>query len=168
MREPINPEECHHLDADRLPALVLALHEKYRFTSARDWILLAHKTGGVSCNQHHMAATILQPKPETVRLMEALHKRWYESECGAPASLDEILEYRQQLLSAGVDCNNSYPHFEEGIYPIDCSVEIVRRLASDTVPDNFDDAFIQWKDHLERGFGAARRWHLYILGENSD
>jgi len=164
----IDREKCRYLDDldKELPALVLAAHCNYAFTNGREWLSIIHQTAGHACNQHYMTGTILQPRPEIVDKIKQINDHWLHSNCGAwGVRLDEILEYRNQLKGLlGVDCNHSHRDFEEGLYPIDCSSEVVRKLASDNIPDNLDD-FIKW-DPGEICKHAS--WNLYILGINCD
>jgi len=60
----IDPKECELLPDYKLPVLVLAVHDNYSFNDDREWLSIAHKTGGASRNLQYMIGTILQPKPE--------------------------------------------------------------------------------------------------------
>lgn len=101
--------------------------------------------------------------------MREISDSWHESNSGAfGVVLDEIIRYRAQLRQLlGADCNFSYRDFAEAIYPIDCSVGNIRKIALDEVPDRLDD-FISWKNESDWIAGSFGRWNLYILGENSD
>ncbi|MEK6861284.1 MAG: hypothetical protein AABY07_04900, partial [Nanoarchaeota archaeon] len=95
---------------------------------------------------------------------------WLDSDCGlfSVVSLEEILEYRGQLNKLlDVDCDLSYKDFEEGIYPIDCSVENIRKLVLEEVPNHLDE-LIKWEHEFEKVGGCVNRWNLYILGHNCD
>jgi hypothetical protein len=83
-------------------------------------------------------------------------------------NLDEIIQYRSILKEKlGVDCRVSYDSFEEAIYPIDCSVDNLKKLCVDDLPDDLDDLLF-FENDLRRFAGIVDRWHLYILGENCD
>ncbi|MDI6722878.1 MAG: hypothetical protein QMD97_04935 [Candidatus Aenigmarchaeota archaeon] len=165
MREEIKHDECQYLYD--FPVLVLAVRERYNFKEGRDWIYIAHQTAGNACHQHYMIGTILQPKPEILDKMRDINDYWLETNCGVcGVALDEIIEYRKQLNELlAVDCNLCYEEFEEGIYPIDCTAENIRKLTLDDIPDNPDDFIVKepsWK------FIPIGAWNLYILGDNSD
>ena len=170
MFEKLDPKECQYLNYSDLPTLVLAVHDKYSFNDARKWKPIAHQTAGHACNQHYMMGTILQPRPEIAGRIHEINRHWLWSDVGAlRVTLDDIIKYRNQLNGLlAVDCNYSYQDFEEGIYPIDCSPDVVRKLSLDYIPDNFDEAFIQWRSDFEKFAGSFNRWHLYILGDNCD
>ena len=175
MSKEINHKKCKYLPESELPALVLAVKEKPNFKKGREWKAIAHQTAGHCCNQHYMYGTILKPKPETLNAMRKIEKSWLGSDFGWRDgdncfSLDGILKYRKQLKKLlDVDCNISYEDFEEGIYPIDCSPKVIRKLCKDKIPNDLNN-FIRWKNTLgskiEKIF-MEDRWHLYILGENS-
>ena len=46
--------------------------------------------------------------------------------------------------------------------------ECIVRILTQYIPDNFDEAFIQWGSDFEKIAGSFNRWHLYILGDNCD
>jgi hypothetical protein len=175
-----SPEELNL----KLPLLILAIEvplyetEKpkeeaikdrcYNFKGPERWIMLAHQTAGHACHHHYFYASVLKPTPEAKVLMCELEKHWYESDCGMfNVSLDEVLEYRKQLLEFGVDCNSSYRDFEEGIYPIDCESKNLKLLCEDELPEDLNE-FIEWEDDWDRLIGIIGRWKLFILGENCD
>ncbi|MBI4981514.1 hypothetical protein HZC30_08245 [Candidatus Woesearchaeota archaeon] len=159
--------DCQYLNEAELPALVLAVPQKCDFKGKRIWQGIAHQTAGHGCHQHYMYGTILKPRPELVDKLQQITQHWLESDCGmgGSATLDEVVEYRKQLQEwLGVDCNTSYPDFEEGIYPIDCNAENLRKLSGEKFPKNLND-FIKRE---KREFPYLVHWQLYILGENCD
>ena len=172
LHQKIDPSACEIIDLSKLPNLVLAVHERYPFTDHRPFIPIAHQTGGEACHWRYIIGTILRPRPEVTIKIQRISDSWQGSNCGAfSVSLDDILEYRKQLNELlGADCNHSYAAFAEGIYPIDCSPDVARRLTDEEMPDDFDATFIKWRGKPERFLGSLdrqERWHLYILGRNS-
>jgi len=170
LADKIYEADCEYLENERLPALVLATGlYKYDFVEGREWLHIAHQTAGVGCHQHYMVGTILQPRPEVIIPIKAIIDNWFDTSYGAlGVTLDNIMAYRKQLNELlGVDCNSSYEHFEEGIYPIDCSPQVIRKLAVDEMHDNLDD-FIKFRSGLHKLCDSFCRWNLFILGENSD
>jgi len=173
MDKEIDPKECRYLR--ELPVLVLAVHHKYNFKNKRKWCHIAHQTAGLGTYQHYMIGAVLTPKQKTLDAMHKIEKYWLGSDFGWRDgdncfSLDGVLKYRRQLKKLlDVDCNISYEDFKEGIYPIDCSPKVIRKLCKDKIPNDLNN-FIRWRNTLgskiEKIF-MEDRWHLYILGENS-
>ena len=67
----------------------------------------------------------------------------------------------------GVDCNWSYEDLAEAIYPIDCTVDNLRKICVDEIPDNLE-SLIEFDNDMSSVFGIVNRWKLYIIGENCD
>jgi len=164
----INPKECEYIPDEKFPLLVLASKEKHDFKDEK-FIAIAHQTAGHGCHQHYMFGKILRPKKKTKVAMEGIQNYWLNTDCGAfGVNLDEIITYKNQLNKLlGVNCNNSYYDFEEGIYPIDCSVKNLKKLCTDKFPENLDE-LINFESNSMRLCGAINRWKIYILGENCD
>lgn len=158
----VNFDECDFLPDEKLPALVLATIYEYPFTDQRKWMKIVHQVGGGSCIQHYMIATILNPKPEIRDAMQQISD-WGLSSC-LNDFLETKVEYRNELKRLlNVDCNHSYAALDEGIYPIDCSVENLRTLCTDELPDDLDE-FIDWSKQ-EKGIRIDHAaWRVYILG----
>ncbi len=160
--------DCQYLEESQLPTLVLAVPQKYDFKKGRIWQGIAHQTAGHGCHQHYMYGTILKPKSEIVEKIQHINKHWLDSDCGwaREATLDEILKYRKQLQELlGVDCNQSYADFEEGIYPIDCTIENLGKLTAEKFPKELD-SLIRW--NKDEPYFHRADWKLYLLGENCD
>lgn len=104
--------------------------------------------------------------------IQMLSDAWLESDAGCfGVPLDEVLKYREQLkalFGLGVDCNQSYQDFEEGIYPIDCSPEALKALCEDDLPEELDDLIEFGDNKFARFCGFVGRWSLFVLGENCD
>lgn len=163
-----------HLDS--LPVLVVGIYHKHphvinhRFKDQNVWMDIAHQTAGHLCNQHYLTGRILNPTDKMSKFMEELTYNWLDSDCGMfGVSLEEILSYRKQLEQSnlGLDCNLSYSRFEEGIYPIDCSSDLLKKITTDEIPDNLDE-WIDFESDRDRLLGCVNRWSLFVLGENCD
>lgn len=162
-----------HIDPIKLPVLVLAIkHQEdffreYNFVEGREFINIFHQTAGHANNDNYMTGIILKLKLETYEVINQINNSWRGSNCGMfGTSLEDVLIYRNQLKKLlGADCNESYKDFEEGIYPIDCSAENVRKLALDKIPDDLDD-LIKFETGFEGVVGCVNRWNIYILGQN--
>jgi len=167
----------------RLPLLVLAVKchpewgskslegfPRHEFKPGREFINLQHQTSGHACHQVYLQATVLTPR-EPVKI-QMLSDAWLESDAGCfGVPLDEVLKYREQLkalFGLGVDCNQSYQDFEEGIYPIDCSPEALKALCEDDLPEELDDLIEFGDNKFARFCGFVGRWSLFVLGENCD
>lgn len=162
-----------------LPLLVLGVRVKdwefkdeenardYKFAKTRTWHRIVHQTAGLACHQKHLTGTIITPKTGEVAMgLSGIATEWYDSNVGiGGASLENILKYRESLLKIGLDCNYSYPDFEEGFYPID--PEYARQISAEPLPSNLDD-LIEWDSGLSRAIGSINRWGLWVLGPNSD
>jgi hypothetical protein len=171
---PLDYKFPEDIDID-MPALALCLKPNSAqwewLTETRQWHPLQMQTAGHACQQHQFLATILEPKSVAVlRAMQRLEDKWYGMNVGmwGEASLDILLEYRQSLdQELGVDCNWSYVDFEEALYPIDATKEHLEKLCTDQLPEDLDD-LITWPSDFQRFVGAMNRWHLFVLGRNSD
>jgi hypothetical protein len=157
-----------------LPMLVLAIREHagyphdWNFREPERWSRVVHQTAGHACHQHYMWAMELEPNRAARTLMAELNHDVRLENLGLfGVPLDEVLYYRGRIQEFGLDCNGSYPDLEEAIYPIDCSVEVVRQVSDTPVPDDLDE-LIAWRDNRERLPGSIGRWRLYILTQNSD
>jgi hypothetical protein len=116
-----------------------------------------------------MTARVLTPTPEMHGLMKEIADHWYYSDVGIfGTALNDILTYRKQLEKLGLDCNREYPDFEEAVYPIDPSVDVVKRICENDIDvDDFDE-WIEFGEGLDKFLGCVGRWSLLILGDNCD
>lgn len=156
------------------PRLVLALLDRtwtkdFSFVPGRDWVRLQHQTSGHACGQVHMWCTFLTPRPENIAAISEIEREWYDTDLGAwEVTLDALFKYRKMLNEKlSVDCNWSHSDLAEAIYPIDCTVENLRKLCLDEIPDNLE-SLIEFDNDMSRVFGIVNRWKLYIIGENCD
>lgn len=164
----------HGLDLP-LPALVLGISEPgydYRFKPGRKWLKIAHQSGGVSCNQWRIIGSVLTLSPEAEKGAKRLASRFYNSNIyRSQITLDQLNSYRAALKELlGVDCNESYGSFEEGIYPIDLAPETIEQLTDERLP--FDEhgllhGLIEWEDEREL-FRAWPHFSLFLIAANSD
>ena len=172
--------DFEHLDHTSFPVLVLGIkyhnwmikdnyEQKYTFRQGREWKTIAHQTAGHACHQHYMIGTILKPKNvDILQSMNELTSHWLNSDCGVfGVGLEDINLYERQLQRHfGLTCNFSYRDFEEGIYPIDCTPEALKKMAED--PPSYLDGEIIWENDLDKIAGSINRWRLWILGKNCD
>ena len=161
--ERIDPKKCSYVDDSKLPVLVLALSEDYPMKDERGWRYIAHQTAGHGCHQHYMKGRVLRPTKPTLAAMRFIDDFWLESDCGIfGVSLEEVNTYNMQLQGLlRASANRSHADFEEGIYPLDYSPRLVRRLTTTRLPEKLDELI---KGH----FMPIVWWHLYILGRNCD
>lgn len=167
--ENIDREQFKYFNDLDLPLLVLSTNHNYNFNNKKEWIKIAHQTAGIACHNHYFYGTIIEPKKYVKKVMKDISDYWYESNAGLfGSSLDEILIYRNQLNEKlDVDCNNSYKSFEEGLYPIDCTIENIQKLSRYNFTSDLD-SLIKFDKKVDRFFGSINRFNLYIIGENSD
>ncbi len=156
------------------PRLVLAIKDhgyepRFTFKAGREWHRILHQTAGLGCHHVRMWCTFLSPKPSIIPILSEINKTWLDSNAGVlDVRLDDVLKYRTLINEKlGADCNVSYPDFEEAIYPIDCTVETIRALCEDDLPDDLND-LLHFDNNFSSMLGFAKRWNLYILGENCD
>ena len=137
-------------------------YRKYKWKEPDRWKDIAHQTGGYACNQHHFTATILKPSAFGSELMRRLSDSYLDSNIISPATVYEILVYRKALVDRGLDCHVTHASFEEGIYPVDFSREVLDRLCEDEFPKDLGEL-------LEPSpFFDPIHWGIWILGENCD
>jgi hypothetical protein len=97
------------------------------------WCLLDHQAAGHRCAHTRFLGRriLLQPAVES-RLLE-IAKHWYNKQlgCWCDATLSELMEYRAQLQTIGLDCNSSrtYRHLMEAFYPIDLSQAVIDQVS---------------------------------------
>lgn len=160
-----------------LPGLVLGIVEPqrdYTFAPGREWLPIAHQTGGVACHQWKIFGTVLTMTPQAEAGARKLARRFYGSNLyRGRISLDELNGYRAALKELlGVDCNLSYESFEEGIYPIDLFRESLAALSDEQIPFNEfsqpdDEQLLVYPDERAR-FLNWPSFSLFLLADNSD
>lgn len=144
--------------------------KNFNFKADRKWYKIAHQSAGIACNQRYFITSFLNPKSlQVYKNMENLHKFYYGSSAGAfNISLDSILEYRKMLKDLfSVDCNYCWQNFEESVYPIDCTLDNIKKFTDEELPQDLDE-LIEWESGFQRAAGVINRWSFLILTENSD
>lgn len=149
--------------------------EDVRFLPGRRWVAVQHQSGGHACAQPRFIMSPLALRPEAAATARVLCDRWLESEAWAfgqvPGELDR---YRDDVRSAfGLDVNQDWDVFEEAVYPIDCDVPAIRRIASDHFPGDLDELVRPLRSRprdLPRRVTVipSVRWRLIIFGPNCD
>ena len=125
------------------------------------WSLIQHQVAGTWVRQQPFCGLRLTMRPEIAKLAVAIHHRWYATDLGRPQTrLSTIVEYRDMLGSADLDCDESYEHLAEGFYPID--PEFLDRVAVDA--PRFAELIVKPGD-VEV---AASRAIIAIVAPNSD
>jgi len=171
----IQPTEMHEKFLEfTTPRVVLAIKDhgykpRFTFKTGREWHRILHQTAGLGCHHVRMWCTFLTPKTDIIPILSEINATWLDSNAGVlDVRLDDVLKYRALISEKlGADCNVSYPDFEEAIYPIDCTVETIRSLCEDDLPDDLND-LLHFDNNFNSMLGFAKRWNLYILGENCD
>lgn len=152
-----------------LPQLVLGIEidrraigegePSLRFAPNRDWKHIAHDTAGPT---RYLVGLIQTPTLRGAAEIALITQQW--ARVGTPTRLSQFCTYRERLLEAGLDCNESWRSFSAGFYPIDLSC--LSRI-SNSAPNvaHLDDLVI-WESSYQRAAGAATRWGLWILGDH--
>lgn len=161
------------LEPEQIPCLALAVVQnpayprRFNFKPDRKWLPVIHQVGGYACNHVYLDATILVPKDYAK--INALAKHYDDSCLGQYyLTLSQANDYAECLKTLlGVDCDNTYDHLQEGIYPIDAKRQNIGKLACDILPEDLDN-LIDWEWDSQKFGGIIGRWHLFILGENCD
>lgn len=178
MKKPkFNFDNYKYFNDNELPKLILGVkinpaypyEEEYKFKEGKDWIKIAHQTAGHACHQYYFIATVLTPKIELIPKIKDICDEYLDSDIGCfGVNIQELNSYVDLLKNnLDVDCNWSYDNFEEGIYPIDYSIENLKKLTDDIFPADLD-RLIDWKEGLKKYIGCVHRWGIYILGNNCD
>lgn len=156
------------------PRLILAIKPRttpsnFELDDSREWHHILHQTSGHACGTLDVICTFLEPRPNVLAVMNEIDRTWYDTDLGAWSTpLDDVVKYRQILNEKlGVDCNRSYADLEEAVYPIDCSIENLRKLCIDQLPDDLE-SLLKFDRELDRMMGMIDRWKIYIIGENCD
>jgi hypothetical protein len=161
---------------ERCPILVIGIQRGDRglcgITQGKHpFVSISHQTAGVACHTVEIDGIVLRPRPRAFAAMQLIEDHWRGSSMGASRTrLDDIVYYRMQvknLLNARADCDVSYDMLEEGVYPIDPMVPVIRELCEDDLPDDLDD-LLEFDSPVSRILGSMDRWRCLILSANSD
>jgi hypothetical protein len=149
--------------------------DDYAFDEKLTWYRIQHQTGGYCCYQRRLVAARLKPRDAVLSKLRQIDKRWLGSQAGCPKSkLSEVLIYREGLRDLfGADCDSSFSRFEEGYYPLDPQLGVLRQLTDDPLPDDLDFLFLVQRKGGARKHAEARSyyrdgWQAVVLGTNSD
>ena len=150
------------------PKLVLGFAEAAPVLRDRpDWRLLRHQTAGYACHSVRLCVLRLRPTPAMAEVMEAAARHWDGSQDSTPADLDAILAWRGMLRSVGADCRWTYHRFQEGLYPVDATDEVLSAIAE---PDDRGPMLID--DLVDADRSSPWLWSnclgVFVLTENSD
>lgn len=158
------------------PVLFLGMLERSRLRGIKGGrrgplVRVSHQFAGVGCDMLHAEGFVLQPRPSAFAAMQLIEATWRETSMGAfRTQLDDIELYRSQLRSTlhpRADCNSSYHLLAEAVYPLDPSVDVLREICTDDLPDDLDD-LLEFESGASRLRGVVDRWACLILTENSD
>lgn len=97
-----------------------------------DLFLLRHQTSGHLAGEFRCAAVRLDVSDVAVDLGNAIAERWHMTSAALGwIPFEDLFEYRTLLQEHGVDCNETYRHFAEGVYPIDLDDYALETLSTD-------------------------------------
>ncbi|MGO4670280.1 hypothetical protein [Bosea sp. 2RAB26] len=131
-----------------------------------EWIALHHQAGGHYHDHLCIIATVLNPKNDIRSGLNKIAEEHYAAENGwmirdeLPAS--RIVRYVNGLSALDLDCESSWRHLTESVYPIDATQENLDRIAENA--PNLDDLFDR------AGFTQALYFNdpvILLLTENS-
>lgn len=98
-------------------------------TPSSDWIYLLHETGGIWGEAKRLLGRRLETGERGVAVAHYIGRAMAQTNCSAThAALDQLIEYRNVLNAAGLDCNHHIQALAEGFYPIDLSEEALQAL----------------------------------------
>jgi hypothetical protein len=121
--------------------------------------LIVHQTAGYLCNQVYLHGFYLNVNEEyrekISNLADELEKEYFESSLSSPPILNEALKYRRFLLKNDFDCNFSYKHLQEALYPIDNTNNVIKKLCHGVPEEITSESFGLYYD-------------IFILGYNCD
>jgi hypothetical protein len=171
-------DNYQYIEDGELPVLVLGIPIHWQYPETYNakpsdefqWRKIVHQTAGYACRQHYIEGLVLPVTSKVKDFMRLIESRYIETQICQPARLETAVSYQAELkrmFGGAVCCENSYHMLEEGIYPIDVTAEVLEILTTAKLPKELDD-LIQWESDLEQLCGILGRWHLFILGENSD
>ncbi|MBN8830267.1 MAG: hypothetical protein J0G94_06465 [Sphingomonadales bacterium] len=93
------------------------------------WIYALHETGGIWQERKRIIAKRLEIGQRGTQIIHAIARAMAHSNCAAEFALfDQLVEYRQLLNRAGLDCNHHIQALAEGFYPIDPVEEALQIL----------------------------------------
>ena len=133
-----------------------------KFKPGRTWLNISHQTRGVCDGQQYLVGTVLSPTAKMRTAMTEIAQRWHGTNLGCHGlgpTLDDVVAYRQQLnVLLDEDCNESFQHLEEAMYPIDIGPATLANVCSDVFPADLRETF-------EPDIRTTE-WRIYILAVN--
>lgn len=116
--------------------LLLAFTESVPVLSRTyQWMAIEHQGGGISTRHPRFIATQLTPRPSVYpALCKLARDRWFAHRGNLyqeRITAEDIATYHNDLIKIGVNCDYSYPHLIESVYPIDATQANLDVLAED-------------------------------------
>jgi len=101
----------------------------------REWLALEHQCGGYSNAHVKMIATRLAPRPSVLPALRSIAREGFGAEKGnfdrTSLLASRIASYVQSLARAGLDCECTWRHLTESLYPVDATQSNLDRVAED-------------------------------------
>ena len=134
----------------------------------RTWLGLEHQCGGLACEQQRMIATPLNPRPSMISPFLEIAREGYCGDNGhfyrgAPILASRIVSYFTALARIGLDCECTYPHLTEALYPIDATQDNLDRIATDAP---LLDEIADWTDFTRARYSDDPV--IFCMVQNSD
>jgi hypothetical protein len=105
---------------------------------SREWFALEHQCGGHSCASVRMIATRLRSRQLVLPTLRQIAREGYNAETGHfdhhQLLASRIAAYVATLAKIGVDCECTWRHLTESLYPVDATQANLERVAQDA-PD---------------------------------
>jgi hypothetical protein len=135
----------------------------------RQWHAIRHQHGGYGCHHIEMIATRLVPRPEVLPVLKSIAREG----CGAEGGrfdqdnllASRLISYASMLNEVGLNCECSWRHLSESLYPIDATQENLQRIAEDA-PELDDLADWTHMDFLRARYSPSLA--IFYIVENSD
>jgi hypothetical protein len=97
------------------------------------WLAVDHQAGGIATRPFLFIGIRLEPRAEIYRPLRQIARKWWFAESGAlypeRVTARHIGAYSRALEDIGLDCDFSYPHLMESVYPIDAVQPNLDRVA---------------------------------------
>lgn len=129
-------------------------YRTYEIDTPDEWHYMSHQYGGVSCSKKCFHGIDLESTEAALRLFIEINRLYLPY-----IDLKDIKEYKELLGKYNLTCNNVFREFNDGIFPIDYSVENLDKISKTKLSDELNELIEDNKDV---------DWALFILTEGSE
>jgi hypothetical protein len=176
-----NIDKYKYIDDNSLPLFLLGVvrfdedsNENFNFFNFKNCNIdnLQHQVSGILCHSVTLYGYAFNPiNDKYYKLIEELDKKYYNSSIHNNPKLSELSEYSNVIKQYNLNCEYSYIHLREGIYPID--IEYMKDIIGISYED-FEKEYVVYKENSSKFLnGLQPLWlsqllNIYILTINSD